>query len=134
MTQDFKAHCTHVICGRLSRSEKFLGACATGKWVLHPEYITQSTLAKDWLDEEQFEWCDENIVKMTGNIIPCNLAYAARRWRFMLGSQNGAFSGWKVAVVAGAKRSKIIKRCSKTCLNQLLKKKTANWFSRPVIT
>ena len=99
-----------MVCGKLSRSEKFLGACATGKWVLHPEYIKQSMVAKDWLDEEQFEWCDENISKKFIGVIPFELAYATRRWRFMLGNQNGAFAGWKVAVVAGAKRSKVIKR------------------------
>ena len=37
--------------------------------------------------------------------------FASRRWRFELGEENrGAFNGWKVAVVAGAKKSQVIKR------------------------
>lgn len=63
LLQDFKAHCTHVVCGKLSKSEKFLGACATGKWILHPDYIRESFIANTWLDEEQYEWCDEHITK-----------------------------------------------------------------------
>ena len=108
--KDFKAHCTHVVCGKLTRSEKFLGACATGKWVLHPDYIRESTVAKDWLDEEQFEWCDDHIASKMIQVLPLELAYASRRWRFMLGDQNRAFTGWKVAVVVGANRSKALRR------------------------
>ena len=108
--QDFKSHCTHVVCGKLTRSEKFLGACATGKWVLHPDYIRESVVAKDWLDEEQFEWCDDHVTRKVIQVIPLELAYASRRWRFMLGDQNRAFTGWKVAVVVGANRAKALKR------------------------
>jgi len=38
------------------------------------------------------------------------LAYASRRWRFVLGGIGGAFAEWKVAVVTGQKRAKVIKR------------------------
>ncbi|XP_060593215.1 uncharacterized protein LOC132747739 [Ruditapes philippinarum] len=105
--QDFKAICTHVVCGRLSRSEKFLGACATGKWVLHPDYVQDSYIAGSWLDKEQYEWCDSHITNKYQ--VDMALAFAARRWRFMLGGASAAFTGWKVAVIAGAKRSKVIK-------------------------
>ncbi|XP_045160213.2 uncharacterized protein LOC123525321 isoform X2 [Mercenaria mercenaria] len=106
--EDFKAMCTHVVCGRLSRSEKFLGACATGTWVLHPDYVQDSYLAGSWLDEEQYEWCDDHITQKYQ--VDMSLALAARRWRFLLGDVSAAFTGWKVAVIAGAKKSKVIKR------------------------
>lgn len=106
--QDFKAMCTHVVCGRLSHSEKFLGACATGKWVLHPDYVQDSYIAGCWLDEEQYEWCDDYITHKYK--VDMTIAVAARRWRFLLGDGCAAFTGWRVAVIAGAKRSKVIKR------------------------
>ena len=63
MFQDFKAFCTHIITNRLTKSEKVLGALATGKWILHPDYIYNSVTAGCWLDEEQYEFCDENMRK-----------------------------------------------------------------------
>ena len=56
--QEFRSQCTHVILGKLSRSEKYLCVCATGKWALHPEYVDDSMTAGEFLDEEQYEWCD----------------------------------------------------------------------------
>ena len=33
---------THIIIGKVTRSEKLLCCTAGGKWVLHPNYITES--------------------------------------------------------------------------------------------
>lgn len=33
---------THIIIGKVTRSEKLLCCTAGGKWVLHPNYITDS--------------------------------------------------------------------------------------------
>ncbi|KAK3599824.1 hypothetical protein CHS0354_022391 [Potamilus streckersoni] len=102
----FKAICTHIICGKLTKSEKYLGGCATGKWVLHPDYILKSYEAKGWLDEENFEWCLE-----TGGdkFLEDELKAAPRRWRFLLGNK-GAFEGWKVAVLAGSIKTPVYRR------------------------
>ncbi|KAL4233428.1 SMC5-SMC6 complex localization factor protein 1 [Mactra antiquata] len=104
----FNAGCTHVICEQLSRSEKFLGACATGKWLLHSSYIEDCCVAECWLDEEQYEWCDYHISKSFP--VDNDLAIVSRRWRFLLGDTSLAFSGWKVAVVASQSKSMVIKR------------------------
>ncbi|KAL5017352.1 hypothetical protein ScPMuIL_006941 [Solemya velum] len=103
----FRSSCTHVICGHLSRSEKYLGACATGKWILHPDYITDSVENKKWLSEEDYEWsrftCSPNV--------SLQLRDSPGRWRRMIQStQLSAFSGWKVAVVVGSGKSVVYKR------------------------
>lgn len=105
--QYFRSSCTHVICGHLSRSEKYLGACATGKWILHPDYITDSVENKKWLSEEDYEWsrftCSPNV--------SLQLRDSPGRWRRMIQStQLSAFSGWKVAVVVGSGKSVVYKR------------------------
>ncbi|KAL3868800.1 hypothetical protein ACJMK2_041559, partial [Sinanodonta woodiana] len=102
----FKAICTHIICGKLTKSEKYLGGCATGKWVLRPDYIFKSYEAKSWLDEENFEWCLETEGE---HFLEDELKAAPRRWRFLLGNR-GAFEGWKVAVLAGSIKSTVYKR------------------------
>ena len=62
--QDFKSYCTHIIASKLTKSEKVLGGMATGKWILHPDYVHDSYTAGNWLDEEQYEFCDERIRKI----------------------------------------------------------------------
>ncbi|WAR23272.1 TOPB1-like protein [Mya arenaria] len=102
--QEFRTTSSHIILGKLSRSEKYLGACATGKWALHPSYVRDSLAAGVFLDEEQYEWCADRVINGPG--VDEELAYASRRWRFLLGAEIGAFSGWRVAVVTGPKRAK----------------------------
>ncbi|KAH3887490.1 uncharacterized protein LOC127843697 [Dreissena polymorpha] len=105
VSQDFRCDCTHVIVGKLSREEKFLGALASGKWVVHADYVYDSHRAGEFLDEEQYEWCCDRILGKYE--VNKEIAFASRRWRIMLGA---AFSGWKVAVVAGRERATIMKR------------------------
>lgn len=105
--QSFRQNCTHVICGKLSRSEKFLGACSMGKWVLHPDYIKQSVKYKSWLQEELFEWSNYDEPNL-----PIDLKSAGSRWRFNYEVfQTFPFSGWNVAVVvSGAKKCSVYRR------------------------
>ncbi|KAK3089136.1 hypothetical protein FSP39_001116 [Pinctada imbricata] len=105
-SEAFRPHCTHIICGKVTRSEKFLGGCATGRWVLHPEYVTVSSEKGGWEAEENYEWANY--------ATPDNkqMVDSARRWRFHAEVyQTLAFSDWKTAVVVpGNKKSIIYKR------------------------
>lgn len=35
----FISHCTHLVVGKSSRTEKYLAACASGKWILGKTYM-----------------------------------------------------------------------------------------------
>eukprot|EP01041_Mallomonas_annulata_P007281 gene7281-14847_t len=48
--------CTHLIMWKPKRSEKFLCACAAGKWILHGNYLTDSATHGEFLDESKYEW------------------------------------------------------------------------------
>merc|ERR1719180_579336 len=50
---------THMITGRVARSEKILCSVASGRWVLHPSFIGESLAQGRWLEEERFEWGNE---------------------------------------------------------------------------
>ncbi|XP_064613182.1 uncharacterized protein LOC135476965 [Liolophura sinensis] len=107
--QEFKPNCTHVICGKLSRGEKFLGACAMGKWILVPDYVTSSAKAKEWLSEELYEWGPRWAKK--GDYSEEMLS-APSKWRHHhTETKQGAFAGWKVSLlVESAKRKTVYRR------------------------
>lgn len=104
--QTYKPACTHLICGRLSRSEKFLCACAQGRWVLHPNYINDSVKEGMWLPEENYEWVNFSDSETR------EMGETARRWRFHVEAfMTLPFSGWKVAVIVrGSRKSSIYTR------------------------
>ena len=35
----FVASCTHLVVGKASRTEKYLAACSSGKWILNRTYL-----------------------------------------------------------------------------------------------
>ncbi|XP_035423943.1 SMC5-SMC6 complex localization factor protein 1 isoform X2 [Cygnus atratus] len=98
-------NCTHLIAKKLCKSEKFLAACAAGKWILTKEYIINSAESGRWLDETTYEW-GYKIEKDT-HYSP-QMQSAPKRWRKELtqSSAPGAFHRWKVvlAVKEGDKR------------------------------
>nr|XP_038025707.1 SMC5-SMC6 complex localization factor protein 1 isoform X2 [Anas platyrhynchos] len=98
-------NCTHLIAKKLCKSEKFLAACAAGKWILTKEYIINSAESGRWLDETTYEW-GYKIEKDT-HYSP-QMQSAPKRWRkeLMQSSAPGAFHRWKVilAVKEGGKR------------------------------
>ncbi|XP_035166759.1 SMC5-SMC6 complex localization factor protein 1 isoform X2 [Oxyura jamaicensis] len=104
-------NCTHLIAKKLCKSEKFLAACAAGKWILTKEYIINSAESGRWLDETTYEW-GYKIEKDT-HYSP-QMQSAPKRWRKELtqSSAPGAFHRWKVilAVKKGDKRMKSIIR------------------------
>lgn len=52
--QKYDSSCTHFVCEKPSRSEKFLSCVAAGKWVLGLDYIHKSYEAKRFLNVSYF--------------------------------------------------------------------------------
>ncbi|NXX97781.1 SLF1 protein, partial [Centropus bengalensis] len=90
-------NCTHLIAKRLSKSEKFLAACAAGKWILTKKYIINSAKSGRWLDETTYEW-GYKIEK--GTQYSPQMQSAPKRWRERLTCFHapGAFYRWNVII------------------------------------
>nr|KAF6367085.1 SMC5-SMC6 complex localization factor 1 [Pipistrellus kuhlii] len=98
-------NCTHLIAERLCKSEKFLAACAAGKWVLTKDYIIHSAKSGRWLDETTYEWGYK--IEKDSHYSP-QMQSAPKRWREELKRTGapGAFHRWKVVLlVRSDKRS-----------------------------
>uniref|UniRef100_A0A8C2R929 SMC5-SMC6 complex localization factor protein 1 n=1 Tax=Capra hircus TaxID=9925 RepID=A0A8C2R929_CAPHI len=98
-------NCTHLIAERLCKSEKFLAACAAGKWVLTKDYIIHSAQSGRWLDETTYEWGYK--IEKDSHYSP-QMQSAPKRWREELKRTGapGAFHRWKVVLLVRAdKRS-----------------------------
>ncbi|KFO27812.1 SMC5-SMC6 complex localization factor protein 1 [Fukomys damarensis] len=98
-------NCTHLIAERLCKSEKFLAACAAGKWVLTKDYIIHSANSGRWLDETTYEWGYK--IEKDSHYSP-QMQSAPKRWREELKRSGapGAFHRWKVVLLVRAdKRS-----------------------------
>ncbi|XP_074992649.1 SMC5-SMC6 complex localization factor protein 1 isoform X2 [Calonectris borealis] len=104
-------NCTHLIAKKLCKSEKFLAACAAGKWILTKEYIINSAESGRWLGETTYEWGYE--IEKDTHYSP-QMQSAPKRWREELthSSAPGAFHRWKVVlpVKKGDKRMASIRR------------------------
>ena len=68
-----------ALIGRASRTEKYLGACAAGKWVLHKSFLEESRACGAFVKEESHEW---GVAKAGGTIQP--LEAAPKTWRLAL--------------------------------------------------
>ncbi|KAG8456374.1 hypothetical protein GDO86_002235 [Hymenochirus boettgeri] len=91
-------NCTHLISKKPCRSEKWLAACASGKWVLTKDYIINSVQSGRWLDETTYEWG----YKIEKHPLYSSLMQSApKRWREHLTHTGveGAFKTWKVVVL-----------------------------------
>ncbi|XP_076332687.1 uncharacterized protein LOC143237379 isoform X2 [Tachypleus tridentatus] len=145
-TESFKSTTTHLICVYPSRSQKFLGACASGIWILTEKFIEDSHNAGRWLPEIDYEW-NESLayIKEGCEKIDTCLLSAPRRLRLARASTGyKAFHGWKTAVLLTEKKRlavyKNLLQCggatlipvSLPCPNlQLLKKKVTHVFVDP---
>lgn len=95
---EYKQKCTHMITNKPSRSEKFLAACAAGKWVLTKDYITDSAKSGRWLNEIQYEWG----YKIQNNSqFPGPMDSVPKKWREELARSriSGVFHNWKVVLL-----------------------------------
>ncbi|XP_025021035.1 SMC5-SMC6 complex localization factor protein 1 [Python bivittatus] len=90
-------NCTHLIAKKPCKSEKFLAACAAGKWVLTKDYIINSAESGRWLDETTYEWGYK--IKKYSLYSP-QMQSAPKRWREELTRSGaaGAFHKWKVVL------------------------------------
>ena len=96
---------THMLAGKVSRSEKMLGAVASGLWVLHPSYVSASLSAGKWLDEKKYEWGNlENGFFKNSRGAEYNIAKAARKWRNLETGGSGPFTGMRVILHMPVKR------------------------------
>ncbi|XP_023129484.1 SMC5-SMC6 complex localization factor protein 1 isoform X2 [Amphiprion ocellaris] len=84
---------THLIIPQVLSSEKFLAACAAGKWVVTPGYVLDSVKNGSWLPEGPYE-----VTISTGSTAAF---YPARQWREKVssGRLKGAFQGWRVLLM-----------------------------------
>uniref|UniRef100_A0A3Q1IKS7 BRCT domain-containing protein n=1 Tax=Anabas testudineus TaxID=64144 RepID=A0A3Q1IKS7_ANATE len=84
---------THLIIPQALSSEKFLAACAAGKWVLTPDYVLDSVRNGSWLAEEPYE-----VAISTG---ATSTFYPVRQWRQKVatGKLKGAFQDWRVVLM-----------------------------------
>uniref|UniRef100_A0A1A7WEM4 Ankyrin repeat domain 32 n=1 Tax=Iconisemion striatum TaxID=60296 RepID=A0A1A7WEM4_9TELE len=84
---------THLIIPQVLPGEKFLAACAAGKWVVTPNYILDSVQNGSWLEERLYE-----VAIFTRSSAAF---YPVRQWREKVsnGRITGAFQGWRVLLM-----------------------------------
>lgn len=106
---------THLVLVQCLRSERYLGALAAGKFILHTAYLDECAKAGRFLDEEKFEWggpmtdaCLRDLSMTKAHRVKGLDAYAPRRWRLLIAQQppdsKGAFWDWRVVIYANASR------------------------------
>ena len=96
-TNNWEPEATHLIIGMLTKSEKFLCACAAGCWILRSEYVAVCNQHGALVDERKYEWLP--------GWSEGQLAKAPRYWRELVArSKKRAFEGWRVLLVADQKR------------------------------
>ena len=94
-----------MLTAKVTRSEKMLGAVASGLWVLHPSYVSASLSAGKWLDEKKYEWGNlENRFFKNSRGVEYNIAKAARKWRNLATGDSGPFTGMRVILHMPVKR------------------------------
>lgn len=118
----YDMQCTHCITSKVSRSEKFLGALASGAWLLKPSYIDAVVKAGSIskVKEADFEWRIDNLTSQDRAQIgelsddTKRLLTATRAWRqhcsagakSARGQRTGAFQGWMVLLCMAASASR----------------------------
>uniref|UniRef100_A0A3B4AJ05 BRCT domain-containing protein n=1 Tax=Periophthalmus magnuspinnatus TaxID=409849 RepID=A0A3B4AJ05_9GOBI len=95
---------THFIVPQVLPSEKFLAACAAGKWVVTPNYVLDSVKNGSWLPEESYEVAISTSTTST--------FYPVRQWRERVasGKLKGAFQGWRVLLMVQKPHATTLKR------------------------
>ncbi|XP_062372167.1 SMC5-SMC6 complex localization factor protein 1 isoform X2 [Sardina pilchardus] len=104
----YRESITHLIVSQAVPSEKFLAACAGGKWVVTPEYLLDSVKLNKWLPEGPYE--------VNLSVRSPGLPNPVKAWREKVswGLVSGAFQDWVVLLnVVDFKRRDIISRILK---------------------
>ncbi|XP_016441021.1 BRCT domain-containing protein At4g02110-like isoform X1 [Nicotiana tabacum] len=86
---------THfIVPDPVRRTEKFLAAAASGRWILKTDYLTASNEAGRLLDEEQYEWHKKGLTEDLAIDLE-----APRKWRLLSErTGHGAFYGMKIII------------------------------------
>ncbi|XP_043096723.1 SMC5-SMC6 complex localization factor protein 1 isoform X2 [Puntigrus tetrazona] len=89
---DYKEATTHLVVQKALASEKFIAACAGGKWIVTPEFVLDSVNQKAWLPEASYEL---NLTAQTPET-----ANPLKTWRERVsnGTVTGAFQDWVVLI------------------------------------
>ncbi|XP_067838277.1 SMC5-SMC6 complex localization factor protein 1 isoform X2 [Heptranchias perlo] len=99
-----------MIANKPSQSEKFLAACAAGKWVLTKDYIIDSAKNGRWLNEIQYEW-GYKIQRNSQYPIPMDSVPKIWREELARSGTPGVFHNWKVVLlISNDTRRAIFKR------------------------
>ena len=120
-SREYDTRCTHVLVGTPTRSEKYLGGCAGGKWLMKTEYVDACARAGVWLDERPYEWGAGSDDGPNSGIEYGDLAKASRAWRKYLSTRRrvagaaaaGAFISWRVGLVVESGKAAGIARLIK---------------------
>ncbi|KAG1701744.1 SMC5-SMC6 complex localization factor protein 1 [Nymphon striatum] len=109
--QEFGPQCTHLVCAKPSRSEKYLSACAMGKYVVTPEFVEISFIRRAWEDAKKYEW-NEKMVD-TSSDIPLSVYSAPSRCMSKVAAHGGTgmFHDWTVLIhLEDQKRAAVFRR------------------------
>jgi len=109
----FDPESTHMVTGKVSRSEKTMSAVASGRWLLHPSYVAESLARGRWLEEERFEWGNSLNGFQPAGGTEGRLAAAARRWRLQ-GRGCEAFAGMVLVLLMPANKREQFRRLVET--------------------
>ena len=72
----------------------------SGRWVVSPDFIHESTAAGRWLEEASYVWDNETSEDSNVSITSASMVNAPKRWREHLEIKNQrAFDGWNVAIL-----------------------------------
>lgn len=104
----FDISATHLILANPIKNEKFLSSVASGKWVLHPLFLSVSVEQNGFVDEADYEWGGPSTEQFAKDLASSNakIAECPHRWRSKLqqrGSSGGAFDSWKIVIHADDK-------------------------------
>ncbi|KAK9879087.1 hypothetical protein WA026_003900 [Henosepilachna vigintioctopunctata] len=55
-SSSYDPNSTHLLCPKPARNEKTLSCMASGKWILHTNYVDACVNAEKFLDEEEYEF------------------------------------------------------------------------------
>ncbi|XP_072520983.1 SMC5-SMC6 complex localization factor protein 1-like isoform X2 [Salminus brasiliensis] len=92
--EEYREGMTHLIIIHPLPSEKFIAACAGGKWIVTPEFVLDSLKHKVWLSEASYE------LNLTANLKTPAITNPVQKWREKVarGMVSGAFQGWVVCL------------------------------------
>ncbi|RXN21212.1 SMC5-SMC6 complex localization factor 1-like protein [Labeo rohita] len=90
--QVYKEATTHLVVQKALPSEKFLAACAGGKWIVTPEFVLDSVTQNAWLPEASYE------LNLTAQNPETPNPLKTWRKRVANGTVSGAFQDWVVLI------------------------------------